>query len=46
MVGSFVNINKKVWGKRIAYFPLIGHGPHRKHKLGGIHRETDSRVIL
>jgi hypothetical protein len=25
-------INKKFWGKQIAYFPLIRYGPHRKLK--------------
>jgi hypothetical protein len=24
--------NKKFWEDVIAYFPLIGHGPHRKRK--------------
>jgi hypothetical protein len=26
-------LNKKLWEKLIAYFPLILHGPHRKRRL-------------
>jgi hypothetical protein len=38
VIRSVDNINKKFWEELIAYFPLIGHGPHRKrHNYGDTH---------
>jgi hypothetical protein len=37
-----IRVNKKIWEKLIAYFPLTQHGPHRKqNKLKGINKRTD-----
>jgi hypothetical protein len=39
-------INKKFWEELIAYFPLIGHGLHKKEEKWGKGTQTHRKVIL